>query len=66
MPQQSHLDKLCDEEKRQIVNALLVSAAQGDMARSAYLAGKHEGVARMQELHRQAARVGADPDGDGL
>lgn len=62
MPQRSHFDKLVEDEQRDIIQALLGSAARGDMARSAFLAGKHDGLMKSLELQRTATRVGADPD----
>lgn len=62
MPQRSHFDKLVEDEQRDIIQALLGSAARGDMARSAFLAGKHDGLTKAVELQRTATRVGADPD----
>lgn len=62
MPPRSHLDKLVEDEQRSIIDALLKSAAQGDMARSAFLAGRHDGLRRSVELRREAAvaTVGAE------
>ncbi len=64
MPPRSHFDKLIEDGQRSIIEALLKSAAQGDMARSAYLAGKHGGLQEALALQRQAARTDVDPDGD--
>ncbi len=64
MPPRSHYDKLVEDEQRSIIEALLRSAAQGDMARSAFLAGRHDGLRQSIELQRTAVRTDIDPDGD--
>jgi len=63
MATRSHFDKLVEEQQAAIIKALLISARQGEMARSAFLSGKHEAYGEAVELYRKAIRAGADPDG---
>lgn len=62
MAQRSHFDKLVEDEQRDIIKALIASAAQGDMARSAFLAGQYQGLQRSTALRVDAARASTDPD----
>ncbi len=63
MAQQSHFERIVEAEMQKRLVQLLTPAAAGDVAKSAYAAGIHEGLRQSLELYRKAARADVDEDG---